>query len=51
MDIKATVAAIRQIHNEMRNCKNTVRLVRLSDRLWDLTARYDALLRQSGMSA
>jgi len=46
--IEGLLAAIRQINNERRDCKNSVRLVRLSDRLWDLTARYDMLLRQSG---
>lgn len=51
MNIKETVAAIRQINNEMRDCKNSVRLVRLSDRLFDLTARYNMLLLQSGLTA
>ena len=51
MSIKETVAAIREINKQMLDCKNSVRLVRLSDRLWDLTARYDMLLRQSGLTA
>jgi hypothetical protein len=50
MNIKQTVAEIRKINNQMRDCKNTIRLVRLSDRLWDLQARYQSLLRQDGLT-
>jgi hypothetical protein len=50
MDIKQTVAEIRKINNQMRDCKNTIRLVRLSDRLWDLQSRYQSLLRQNGLT-
>jgi hypothetical protein len=50
MDIKQTVAEIRKINNQMRDCKNTIRLVRLSDRLWDLQARYQSLSRQNRLT-
>jgi hypothetical protein len=38
MTIKQTAAAIRQNAIDIRNCTNAVRLVRLSDKRWDLTA-------------
>ena len=50
MNIKETVAEIRKINNQIRDCKNSIRLVRLSDRLWDLEARYQTLLRNSGLT-
>ncbi|GEM_PF-3395111 len=45
MTIMETAAEIRRLNNEIRDCKNSIRLVRLSDRLWDMTARYNMLLR------
>ena len=51
MTIKQTAAAIRQNATDIRNCTNAVRLVRLSDKRWDLTARYDMLLRLAGLEA
>ena len=50
-DIRAEMSVIRRelakIDAEMDNIRNpTVRLVRLSDRRWDLTARFNMLCRQ-----
>lgn len=48
-EIQKVTSELRQINNELRNDKiGYARLVRLSDRRWDLEARYDMLLRQAG---
>jgi hypothetical protein len=50
MTIQETTAELRKIAIEMRDEKiSHFRLVRLSDRKWDLEARYDMLLRQAGL--
>lgn len=48
-DIQKVTSEIRQINNELRGKVSYSRLVRLSDRRWDLEARYDMLLRQAGL--
>jgi hypothetical protein len=51
MTIQQTTAAIRATRIEMNNTRSTnqIRLARLSDRMWDLTARHSMLLRTSGL--
>lgn len=49
-EIQKVASELRQINNELRNDKISYsRLVRLSDRRWDLEARYDMLMRQAGL--
>lgn len=49
-EIQKVTSELRKINNELRNDKiGYARLVRLSDRRWDLEARYDMLLRQAGL--
>lgn len=50
MDIKQTVEALRENARQMATCKSQVALARLSDRRWDLEARYAMLLRQKGLT-
>jgi hypothetical protein len=51
MTIQQTTAAIRATRIEMNNTRSTnqIRLARLGDRMWDLTARYNMLLRTAGL--
>jgi hypothetical protein len=50
MTIQQVTAELRKIAIELRAEKIPyARLVRLSDRRWDLEARYDMLLRQAGL--
>ncbi len=49
MNIQQVTAELRKIAIEMRGNVSHFRLVRLSDRKWDLEARYDMLLRQAGL--
>ena len=49
MTILETAQAIRQNTKDMNECNNHVRLVRLSDTRWDLTAKYDMLMREAGL--
>jgi hypothetical protein len=53
MTIQQTTAAIRATRIEMNNTRSTnqIRLARLSDRMWDLTARHNMLLRTAGLDA
>lgn len=49
-EIQKVTSEIRRINIELRNEKiSYARLVRLSDRRWDLEARYDMLLRLAGL--
>lgn len=49
MNIQQVTAELRSIAIELRGKVSYARLVRLSDRRWDLEARYDMLLRQAGL--
>ena len=53
MNISETAAAIRATRIEINNTResNQIRLTYLSDKLWDLTARYNMLMRVSGLEA
>ena len=53
MTIQETAAAIRATRIEINNTRDgqQIRLTRLSDKMWDLTARYNMLLRVSGIDA
>lgn len=48
-EIQKVTSELRQINKELRGKVSYARLVRLSDRRWDLEARYDMLLRQAGL--
>jgi hypothetical protein len=50
MTIQQTTAEIRAINIELRGKVSHFRMVRLYDRLHDLEARYDMLLRQAGLT-
>ena len=50
MTIQETTAEIRKIRAELRGKVSHFRMVRLYDRLSDLEARYDMLLRIAGLS-
>ncbi len=49
MNIQETTAAIRANAIEIANCTSQIQLARLTDKRWDLTARYEMLLRQAGL--
>ena len=51
MNIQETAQAIRANQIEINNCTSQVRLVRLTDKRWDLTARYKMLLRLNNLKA
>ena len=53
MTIQETAAAIRATRIEISNTRDgqQVRLTRLNDKMWDLTARYNMLLRVAGLEA
>ena len=50
MSIHQTTAEIRKINIELSGKVSIFRMVRLHDRLHDLDARYDMLLRQAGLT-
>jgi hypothetical protein len=50
MTIQETTEEIRKINIELRGKVSQSRLVRLHDRLHDLEARYDMLLRIAGLT-
>ena len=50
MNIKETTAEIRSINIELSGKVSHFRAVRLHDRLHDLQARYEMLLRQAGLA-
>jgi len=49
MTIQETTAEIRKLNNELRGKVSHFRMVRIYDRLHDLNARYDMLLRIAGL--
>ena len=51
MNIQETTQAIRETRSAINNTRITQqsRLTWLGDKLWDLTARYDMLLREAGL--
>jgi len=49
MNIQETTEAIRKLRKEMSITANYARRVRQADRLWDLEARYEMLLRKAGL--
>lgn len=50
MSISENRAARRQVAIEMNDNPTHFRLVRLSDRAWDLDAQYAMLMRQAGLT-